>query len=211
MENNELNEAKGLFSTIDKAMFEQANALRKLPFVENINDTIRSLSEDQQTLINQLLNALIFVLPLFVIVIMSVVVSFNKSDLEIQKTIYSTAKEIQQNHKTLKKTMSRFTTSRAINEKRDFVDQLKKNFESKSIPFKKFKIDNFEEFSDGGNIKTINVNIAFTKISHKSFSEFLLDVQRKFKATVNNLKVTKDNETRRLSGSAKLTILSKVY
>lgn len=204
-------QAKGLFSNIDKAMFEQASALRKLPFVEGISDSMRSLSEDQQTLINQLLNAVIFILPIFIILIVSILVTINKSELAIQKSIYNISKEIQTNDNLLKKSMTRFTTAKTINEKRDFVEQLKSSFETKNIPFKKYKIDNFEEFSDGGNIKTIKVDIAFTKISHKSFTDSLLEIQRRFKATINSLKVDKDSETKRLTGLIKVTILSKVY
>ncbi len=210
MEENTVEE-NSIFKTIDNYLFEQMGNLKKSQFAEKMTDTIRSLPEEKQILLNQASNILILFLPLVILIIFTIISVIQSASLADQKEISNAMVLIKENEGKLGKLTNTYTARSVIEDKRSFVDDITKSLERKGFPTDKLSIDNYDDAIRGSSIKVIKAEISFKEIANKSLKTLLLEIQNIYKAKITNLKINKDIKKSRLSGSLSIELLSKAF
>ena len=200
-----------IFKKVDQFLFEQMATLKKSPFVDKISETVRSLPEEKQILLNQLSNILILFIPLVIFLVFFVIAMISGAELNEQKEINRIMTQVKTNEGKLSRLSNALTAKSVVENKRTFVDDLNKILERRDFPIKKLTIDNYDDGIRGSDIKMIRAELKFDSIANKSLKTLLLEIQSKFKAKITNLSVNKDTKTSRLTGAISIEFLSKAF
>jgi len=203
------NSDKGLFKKVDQAIFEQIRQIRSSTQFEKISEALRSFSEKEQLIINQVTSLSVLVLPIIAILVM-VVIRYNlNSDLEVRKVIEKQIVSIKENSIKLSSLERAIVPRTPITDKRSLVNQINSISTRKKINKTNISIDNFSDSSQGGKISKIEATAKFKKLTSVHFSDFILDLQRNLKATIKNIEISKDKDNL-LVGKVNFIMFSKV-
>lgn len=206
MENNS---KKGIFASIDNAIFDQIKSIRATSQFEKISETLRSFSEKEQLVINQVLSVSSLVIPLVAILVM-LVVRFNlNTELDLRKKIEKQIVSIKENSMKLGSLESAIVTRSPIADKRALVNKINTISSRKKISKENIVIDNFSDSGQGGSINKIEATAKFKKLTSVNFANFILDLQRNLKANIKNIEISKDKENL-LVGKINFVMFSKV-
>ncbi|OIQ17973.1 MAG: hypothetical protein BM556_11150 [Bacteriovorax sp. MedPE-SWde] len=205
----ESNSKDGIFKSIDGAIFQQIKVMRGSSHFEKISEGLRSLTEKEQLIVNQILSALSLLIPVVAIAAI-LIVRFNlNSDLELRQKIQKQIISIKENSIKLKSLENAVVSRSPINAKRDLVNKINTISSRKKIDKKNIILDNFSDSSLGGTISKIEATAKFKDLTTVNFSNFLLELQKNLKANINNIEVSK-NQKDLLVGKINFVMFSKV-
>ena len=106
--------------------------------------------------------------------------------------------------------MSRNSLSKVqIDDKRSLVQEINNIATRKKISPQNITVDHFNKSVDGGTISKVNSTVIFKDLTTKAFSDFLLTVQTKLKASVTDIEVSKNETSKLLYGSMEISIYTK--
>lgn len=199
-----------LFKTIDEAIFKQITAFRNSSFFEKVSEQVRDMSENEQLILNQIFNLSLYLIPIGIL-IGSIYFKYTlSSELGVKKDIHQKIISIKESKLKLSRLTSSTLPRISILEKRELVDNINNILARRNIAANKITVDNFSFANTGSTVQKIEASIKFKDITTVSFSNLLLDIQKKFKASIKDLDVAKNETSRLLYGTMSFTMFSKV-
>lgn len=202
---------KSIFKSIDDFIGEQAIVFRSSSIFTQISDIMRSFSEKEQLLINQISSVFLIILPTIALIVLVFVRFQSQSELQARRSVLNKMLSIKSITSELSsKEKSLVSPEINFEEKKEFNDMLVQLLEARKINSSNIIVNRFEILKESGTLKLIETEIKFKDLTSIAFTNLLLEVQTKFKASIDELETNKDTAKLLLGGSFKMSFFSKV-
>jgi hypothetical protein len=182
-----------IMKKIDLLLLDNIEKLKGSSEFQKITDKYNLLEETHQAVVNTMLMALTFIIPLFIILFAYLFYSSTSHKIELSEKMIETASSIISKSRQLK-IESRDLLGTSITSEAMLKNKITSALSSAGIDTSKIIISNFDLFEDAG-INEVSADLQFKSLSSQNVYALMqkVFVQSRFRAkTINIEKNTKD-------------------
>lgn len=202
---------KSIFKSIDEFINEQSNNFRSSQLFTQFSDIMRNFSEREQLLINQISSLVIIFIPAIALLTLVYLRFSSSQELELRQNVLEKMLAIKtETAELISKEKNLVANDANFEDKKEFIDSLNQILEAKKIDTANIIVNNFEIVKESGTLKLIEAQLKFKDLTSIAFTNFLLEIQVKYKSNIEELETTKDITKLLIGGTLKISFYSKV-
>jgi len=198
-----------IMKNIDSYLFDKLDELQAQPGWSKIADLYASLEEKSQEIVKATIMAIIFIVPLLVVLIMVGLNSSLRSEQETKKNMIEIANSIIQKQSLINGSEKKILGSQFINSASAFKSKIANTFNLLSIDTSKVKISNFDSSEENGLITRAKIDIKFNGLTNDQLFSAINNLVGKDKIRIDEIQVRKESQNNLLDGIMTVLYFSK--